>query len=118
MKPLRCDLDQAAAALCVLVIAGASAAVQAGTLTLVAAEDVAICSQLVDLAEFRRRADAGNKDGLEVYLEGNQPPCRVVAKGERVDQLDLAGSEVQVVTRHGTPRFIGWGSRSAFRQEP
>ena len=115
---LRCDLDQAAAILCMLVIAGTSAAVQADTPTLVATEDVAICSQLIDLTEFRRRAKAGNKDDLEVYLEGNQPPCLVVAKGERVDQLDRTSSEVQVVTRRGTPRFIGWGSSSAFSQEP
>lgn len=104
--------------LCVIAIAGSVSTANAGTRSLVANEDVVICSRFVDMEDYRKRADAKDDDGMALYLKGPQPPCLAVSKGERVDELDHAGNEVQVVTNRGVPRFIGWGDRNAFGEVP
>lgn len=102
---------------CSFVAFGALGAVAlpASASPLVATEDVAICHQLVDLEELELRLKANDKAGSALYLDGAQPACMIMQKGEAVAPLDRSGSRVQVVTDHGTPRFIGWGKSSSFR---
>jgi hypothetical protein len=87
---------------------------QAGTL--VAEKDVALCRSLSELEAFEARRAAEDKLGIELYLKGAQPPCILLAAGDAVEQLDHNGIHIQVVTRKGVPRFIGWGQEASFRK--
>lgn len=96
----------------VLVLSGP---VAAGTL--VVAAESPICRSIAELKDIEARLAAQDKDGADLYLHGAQPPCLLLGKGEVVEQLDRAGSHLQVVTRRGVPRFIGWGEQHSFRTQ-
>lgn len=85
---------------------------------LVAIDDVVLCKYLVDLEQVELRWSAQDKAAVSLYLEGINPPCMSLRKGELVEVLDQSGKYIQVVTRHGTPRFIGWGKQASFDKAP
>ena len=85
---------------------------------LVAIDDVVLCKYLVDLEAVELRLSAEDKATVSLYLEGTNPPCMSLRKGELVEVLDQSGKNIQVVTRHGTPRFIGWGKQASFNKAP
>ncbi len=85
---------------------------------LVAIDDVVLCKYLVDLEQVELRWSAQDKAAVSLYLEGINPPCMSLRKGELVEVLDQSGKNIQVVTRHGTPRFIGWGKQVSFDKAP
>lgn len=85
---------------------------------LVANEDVVLCHRLMDLQEVELRLKAKDEAGAALYLNGPSPPCILLKGGEIVEQLDGSGEKLQVVTRRGTPRFIGWGDRASFAPGP
>lgn len=85
---------------------------------LVVTDDVVACLRAVDLEEAESRHNAQDKAAASSYFDGAQPACMVLKQGESVHLLDRAGDHVQVVTDHGTPRFIGWGRQRNFAAKP
>ena len=83
---------------------------------LVAEKHVALCRSLAELEAFEALLAAKDRTGAELYLKGAQPPCMLLATGETVEQLDQNGAYIQVVTRKGVPRFIGWGRERWFKK--
>jgi len=84
----------------------------------IAREAITLCTSLADLNDAQARWHAQDKQGIAQYFGGSQPACLRLQKGETVDVLDRSGAHLQVVTRQGTPRFIGWGSSQAFEVLP
>lgn len=82
--------------------------------SLVSSTEVPLCKWLNDLRELVDRLKAKDDAGAAPYLLGTEPACLILEKGETVEQLDQNGPHIQVVTRHGLPRFIGWGDRASF----
>lgn len=101
-------------AMAAIIVAALTTPVAASTLA--AGTSVPLCRSIPDLMEFEARLAAEDRAGTEMYLRGAQPPCLFLDKGEIVEQLDQIGIHVQVVTRRGVPRFIGWGERSSFQK--
>lgn len=101
-------------AMVALMVSAFTAPVAAGTLA--AGTSVPLCRSIPELKEFEVRLAAQDKAGAEMYLRGAKPPCLLLDKGEVVEQLDQNGTHVQVVTRRGVPRFIGWGERHSFQK--
>jgi hypothetical protein len=84
---------------------------------LVAGKETALCKWQADLDALETRVQAKDAAGVALYLKGAEPPCIMLDPGETVEQLDQNSSRIQVVTRRGVPRFIGWGDRSSFGQK-
>lgn len=84
----------------------------------VAREEITLCTSLANLNDAQARWDAQDRQGIAQYFGGSNPACLRLQKGETVDALDRSGAHLQVVTRQGTPRFIGWGSSQAFEVSP
>ena len=102
-----------AAALAIMALAGPCEAA-----ALVASKDVVLCHRLMDLQDVELRLKAKDEAGAALYVNGPNPPCILLKRGEIVERLDKSGEKLQVVTSRGTPRFIGWGDRASFAPRP